>query len=366
MNLSALNLRNAASPLIADSFNTIFNPIAAKSSNANAVTAKPLATATPGVFEVGVSQLAQGQTVTGTPIGALEITGVTTSNGYGQLEFNINGNVVDVTFQLNGSETNQEAFAVVAAAINGRKTGIAASVAVNQTGNASLNLTGPTGAGNTFTVTDSLGNVAAFTGIGSPANVSKNAQNSAYTVNGASFTDTTNQPTLAVTGFQLNLLQTTGLQTVDITVGSSTDTGKTTTAINNFVSAFNTTLSTLSSGTSLQSQSGASSLSMLAAMNATNLHSIGITVGANGRLTINDAKLQDSLVNKPELVKSVFNGKWSFAIGIQTVADNLVNQSLSSTGNMNFTNYFNPVYQSPFNLNSFVASNMGLFFNSYM
>lgn len=180
-NLEALKLRNTAAPLNSFGLDSVFNQTAATTSNANVVTATTLANATTRVFQIGISQLAQGQTVVGAPADALAPTGVTSANGYGQLEFNINGKVRTVTYQLNGSETNQEAFGAIADQINARDIGITAGVTVNQAGDVSLQLDGPTGAENAFTVTDVFGNASVLTGIGSPAMVSRDAQNSVFT-----------------------------------------------------------------------------------------------------------------------------------------------------------------------------------------
>lgn len=365
LNLSALNLSNAAAPLVTSALNSAFTRTSAASSNPSAVTAAALPNAEPDVLQVEVSQLAQGQAVAGAPADAFAPAGVTTGfSGYGQLEFTINGSAQDVTFKLNGLETNQEAFATIAAAINGRGIGVTASVAVDQDNNASLNLTGPTGAVNSFTVTDTLGNAAAFTGVGAPANVTQNAQNSEFTVNGVSFSNASNQPTLANTGLQLNLLQTTGLQAVDITIASNSS--QLITPINNFVGAFNSTLSALQSSASPTSQADASTLATLAEANAADLQGIGVTVGAGGNLTVDQAQLQNALATQPGAVNSAFSGITGFAADVQSAAQNIINQSVSSTGNFNFANFYLSGFQSVFNSNSLMASNLGMFINNFV
>lgn len=361
INLAELNLLNAVSLLNSDNPNSVFNETTATSSNPEAATAAALPGAEPGVFELNVNQLAQGQTVAGTALNAQAQTGVTTNEGFGLLQFNINGSQRFVTFQLNGNETNQQALNTIATAINNADIGINAGV-TTQNGNATLNLTGPTGAANAFTVTDIAGNAAAFTGIGNPANVTQAALNADFTVNGTAFSTPTNQPTLADQGVQLNLLQTTGTQPVTITLNETQNTGITQ-AINDFVTAFNQALTTLEENPLLVSQLNATSLSLLTEAAAIFLNTIGITIGLGGVMSVDQDQLQEAQETNPEAVEEAFNGSSAFSLAVQLQAESIINQSLSLATGASFQSIFNTGLPST-NSNNVIVANFGLFFNN--
>lgn len=364
LNRSELALRNAVEPLNTQNANSVFSTNTTTSSNPTAVGATALTGAEPGAFEIGVNQLATGQNVTGGPVTAAAPTGITTANGIGQLEFTFNGTSPDVTFQLNGTETNQQALNTIATAINNAGIGVTANTVLNATtGNVTLNLVGTAGAANAFTVTDELGNAAAFTGIGNPANVTQVAQNAQFTVNGVPFESPNNQPTLDTTGLQLNLLLPTGNVPATVTIGPNNAAVES--AIQNFVSTFNQTITNLLANESPFAQGTATTLLGVVAGATAGLENIGITTNTNGLLTINETTFQNALANQPGDIFAAFNGAGAFAAGVQSATEDLINSVFSSLTPFEVPSIFSNNTTFDNNLSSLVALESGLFFNTF-
>lgn len=356
-NRTELNLRTAAVKLGTASTTQINTT----SSNPNAVSATALSNAVPGNYSVQVNQLAASQKVQGANLTAATPSAIATTAGYGQLDFNIGGVSRLVTYQLNGTETNQQALGKIAAAVNARGIGVTATVTTDTSGNARLNLEGATGAANAFTVSDSLGNGAAVTGIAAAGNIVQNAQNAKFTVNGVAFDTATNAPTLNATGIALNLQQTTG---APATISVQANTSTTESAVRGFVSQFNDTLTKLQSNSNYYAQGSATTLRGIAQQNSGALANIGVTVGSNGALSIDESVFAGALANKPGDVASVFGGSSRFVSAVQSETERAINQSLASPVSGGFTKFSSQQNTYGIGLNSLISSNIGLFFNS--
>jgi flagellar hook-associated protein 2 len=98
--------------------------------------------------------------------------------------------------------------------------------------------------------------------------------------------------------------------------------------VNTFVTAFNKAVS-LESSTS--SSSGTGNLATLALNNADSLNAIGITVGSDGTLSVDQTKLEDAIANNPQAVEDAFNGSSSFASNTQSQAMRSVYNTIAGT-----------------------------------
>ncbi len=365
-NRTELSLRNAASKLNSANSSSAFNKNTAVSSNPLKVSATTLPNATAGTYEVEVSQLAKGQKIQGAGLDADAASQITTSGGFGQIEIDMNGKSELVTYQISGGETNQEAMAKMAEAINARNLGVTASVATTTVGGvtqARLNLEGTTGENNSFTVTTTVGNGADITGLSNAGNITQTAQNAKFTVNGASFESAANEYTMANAGIKLNLNNTTGSTAATIAVQTGGDTLET--DVRNFVDQYNETLEKLKYNSAGYSQASASNLQSISSMNANELRKAGIEVGAGGYLSINETNFQNALENNPAAVKSAFNGAGGFAAGVQSETERAINQSLSSpTAGSGGGSLFSGFSSFGYGLNMSIASNIGIFFSS--
>jgi len=367
-NRTELSLRNAASKLNSANSSSSFNQNTAVSSNSLAVSATTLSNATAGTYKVEVSQLAKSQKLQGAGLEAGAASQITTNGGFGQFEINMKGKSELVTYQLTDGETNKEAMAKMAEAINARNLGVTASVAtttVSGVTQARLNLEGPTGAENNFTVTATVGNGADITGLSNAGNITQTAQNAKFTVNGASFESATNEYTMTNAGIKLSLNNTTGATAATIAVQAGGDTLET--DVRDFVEQYNKTLEKLKYDTASYSQTSASNLQSIASMNAGALSKAGIEVGPGGYLKINETNFQNALANNPAAVKSAFNGAGGFAANVQAETERAINQSLSgSTAGLSggFGSLFSGFSTFGYGLNMSIASNIGLFFSS--
>lgn len=146
----------------------------------------------------------------------------------------------------------------------------------------------------------------------------------------------------------------------------STDTSNIVTAVKNFVNVFNASLTSLTAGssTSAAAQQSASNLTGLATDNTDALANIGITVGSDGTLTLDETKLQSALAAQPDAAQSAFNAS-GFAANIQGEALGAINQTIGLTGTSNFMNYYMSGLQTQLAANSPLTANTGVFFNSY-
>jgi flagellar hook-associated protein 2 len=207
-------------------------------------------------------------------------------------------------------------------AVNSAGLGVAASIITDASG-ARLAITSNT-SGNTgnFTLT-STGTTFAFgTGV--------TGKNALLTVNGFSISSATNTVTGAVPGLTLNLLSASPATTVSLTVGP--DTAAASTAINKFVTDYNTAISDLNSEFANVAGSGQGSLAQDPAIQnlqstleqavaysaapaagsstttVQNLTSLGITVGSDGTLSVNSTTLNNALQNNFGDVQNFFQG----------------------------------------------------------
>jgi flagellar hook-associated protein 2 len=300
----------------------------ATSSNTSVLTATAGSGATTGSHTITVNSLA---TTSSYYTGALA-SGDTTF-GTGQFTLQVGSNA-PVTITVNGSN---DTLNTLASYINSQNYGVTASVITDSNG-ARLSLVSSTsGAAGDLAIsgnTTGLSFTKAVTGA-----------NASLTVDGVPINSASNTVTGVIPGVTLNL---TGTSTSAVTLTLNPDISQATTAINNFVSAYNAVVQavnaqyTVTPGASQQPPLlSDSSLSLVQSMLAsdvnytltgnngiTSLASLGITVNNDGTLSVDNGTLTSALNNNFSAVQAFFQQTSSpngFAVNfynsLQTLTD---------------------------------------------
>jgi len=298
------------------SLNSLNGPLSASdvtSSNSSVVTGSAASGAATGQNVVVVNNLATTDTWSSTAV-----ANSTTDLPSGESFTITTGSGSDtITVGSNGVNTLSD----LANAINSADLGVTANVITDASGSRLSIESNSSGSAANFTVTSSDSTQFGITeAVG--------GDNASLTVNGISISSASNTVTGAVPGLTLNLLSASpGTQ---VTLSVSPDTSQASSAINQFVSDYNTLLSAVSSQFTYTSGSGQGALaedpvvrnlqtSLLQAVDynytpasgtttVSNLASLGITVQSDGTLSVNNTQLQNSLQNNFSNVQSFFQG----------------------------------------------------------
>lgn len=231
--------------------------------------------------------------------------------------------------------TNGETYAQLASQINSSVAAFNTTAATN--GTPTLQVTASSGSdanGTNLTINSNSGSPA-FT-INEPSfgfTQSALGENANLTVDGVPVTSTTNTVTGVINGVTLNLLGPTS-GTATLTVAS--DAGQVSTAINQFVTDYNTAIGLVNSQYDGSSSSTSPEGVLASDSTVTNLQStleqalnyvvpatvppstvppavstlsdLGITMGSDGTLSVNSATLDSALTNNPLAVQNFFEG----------------------------------------------------------
>jgi flagellar hook-associated protein 2 len=291
--------------------NSVTGPLSARtvsSSNSNVLTASAASGSTPGNHVVVVNSLAttaswtSGVFATGSttlPAGSFTIT---------------NGSGATATVTTDGTESLTD----VASQINGDNLGLSASVVTDANGARLAIVANSSGSAANFTVTGSTGFGFAQAATGT---------NATLTVDGINISSASNTVSGAVPGLTLNLLS--ANPGVQESLGVSPDTTQAESAINQFVTDYNTVvgdlnaqfadtgsgqgvLATDSTIRSLQSDVlgalGYSYTPTTGTTTVSNLSALGISVNNDGTLSVDSSTLESALQNNFSDVQSFFQG----------------------------------------------------------
>lgn len=340
----------------------LFNATTANSSS-TAFSATTTGSVVAGKYNVSVTQLAQAQTLT---------SGVQTSNTTALGDSSAASRTMTIKLADGSSKdialtSDQTSLTGMRDAINGANAGVSASIIKVGEGEYRLSLTASkTGEANAVTAIsvsgdDKLNNIVGFdkdkTDTDNPLDVSVKAQDAELTVNNVAITSSSNTISDALEGITLNLNDTTtGNQTLTI----AQDTSKASTAISNFVDAYNTLLdqfNTLTKYTAVDVGSDAQSSSNGALVGDSTLRTIqtqikdmltnsassssyktlaqiGITSDpTTGELTLDSDKLKTELTKDPAGIKAMILGDGK-TTGITTKLATNLTSWLSSTGSI--------------------------------
>jgi flagellar hook-associated protein 2 len=291
------------------SLNSMTGPLSARavtSSNSSVVSASAASGTTSGNHVVVVNDLATTAAWTSgtyaTSSTALPATSFTITTGSGSSS----------TITTDGTETLSD----VANEINKDNLGVTASVITDATGSRLAIVANTSGSTANFTVSGAGLSGLGFTQAATGANAS-------LTVDGIAISSASNTVTGVVPGLTLNLLS--ADPGVQVSLGVAPDTSQVTSAINQFVTDYNTVISDLSaqftfSGSSQGVLADDSTVRNLqsAVLNAldytsggstiSNLSSLGVTVDDQGKLSVNSSALQSALQNNFSDVQTFFQG----------------------------------------------------------
>lgn len=325
---------------------TSFNARTAGSSDTSVITASADGTATPGSFNIDVTQLAQSQ-----KLASKAFTGQEDIVGEGQLTFRFGtydsgGNTFtadpDRTISSVTIDSSNSTLAGIRDAVNAAGIDVSASIVNDGSGerlvfgsmrsgaasSMEIIVSGDNGGTN---VDDSGLSQLAFdptaAGVGTGKNLSETAtaKDANLTIDGLAITRNSNTVTGAIEGVTLDLAS---VGTSPATVTVSRDLNAATTAVQGFVDAFNALNSTFDAlgGFDASTQTGgillgdsvlrsvesnlrnvvADVVDGLSTSDFRSLADIGITTEAGGNLTLNSAKLQSALNSAPDAIAGLF------------------------------------------------------------
>jgi flagellar hook-associated protein 2 len=346
---------------------TLWGGTTASSSDNAAVKVSTSTGATTGNYDITVSQLAVGQTVTSGVFagstaalneGSLTIELGTYGSGAPAADFTPKSGSTAITVSIGAGETSM---AAVRDKINSANAGVTASIVTDASG-ARLSLRSKdTGTESAFRISatetvndgDSATGLSALaydaTAASSPMLRTASAANAQLTVNGIALSSASNTLNNVVDGITLSLLKT----TTNATVNVAPDTATAKTAVTDFVSAFNTLASFIASQTAydaankkagplqgdqatlaLQSQlRNVINQGSSASSTWSRLSEIGIALKTDGTLETNAAKLDNALGNLPELKNLLAtDGTTSAGSGFIRRFKNLADAALASDG----------------------------------
>jgi flagellar hook-associated protein 2 len=298
------------------SLNSITGPLSAataSSSNSSIVTASAAAGSTAGTDIVVVNSLATTASYSSTAVAGSSTdlpTGetFTLTNGSGASTTITTGSGVDTLSDLEN-------------AINSAGLGVTASIITDASGSRLAVTANSSGSAGNFTISSSNSSFG-FTTAGTGANA-------ALTVNGIPVSSATNTVTGVLSGVTLNLES--ASPGTEVTVPVAPDTASASTAINQFVSDYNTLITALNaqfsdtgSGQgpladdpavqSLQNEIlgsldyTATPASAQTSTTVPNLSSLGISVNSDGTLTVDSTTLDDALQSNYSDVVNFFQG----------------------------------------------------------
>lgn len=340
----------------------LFSATTATSTSSTAFSATTSAGAIAGKYNISVTQLAQAQTLT---------SGIQTSNttalGSSDASRTLSIKLADGTSKDITLTSDQTSLTGMRDAINGAGAGVSASIIKVADGEYRLSLTasktGEANAVSSVTVTgdDTLQGIVGFDATKSdadnPLDLSVKAQDAELTVNNVAITSSTNTISDALEGITLNLSDvTSGNQSLTITQDSS----KASTAISNFVDAYNNLLdqfnaltkyTAVDTGSDTQDSSNGALLgdstlrsiqtqikSLLTNNTSSSayktLAQIGVTSDpTTGELTLDADKLKTELTKDPSGIKEMIVGDGK-TTGITTKLATNLTSWLSSTGSI--------------------------------
>jgi flagellar hook-associated protein 2 len=273
-------LRQAIAPLIRRDGQNLFNARTAVSSDTEALS---VTANNPSMFtkpkEVSISQIAESQQNASTVLNSDERS---LPAGRHTINIQSSGQSFNVQVNVRTGESNESVLNRMANDINEQGLNVSARVETKD-GVSQLFIEGrQTGERNTFTITDRTGDLAARLGIDQ---VSREAQDAVFTVDGVNRTSANNTVSLG-DGITATLRQaTSGPVTVSVQRGQNT--AAITGAVGSVVERLNSLLDS-------SSRAGTDFSRMIRSFSSS-LSQLGITMGENGRLSLNNNTLQTAL-----------------------------------------------------------------------
>lgn len=130
-------------------------------------------------------------------------------------------------------------------------------------------------------------------------------------------------------------------------------------AVGAFVSDYNATVDALKSVSDISVQSAGSSMQRITSIMSKGLSKIGITVGSDGKLSLDEKSFKDADMSN---VKSMFNGTGSYAGIVSAAASRVSSQAANQINRSNGSLYGSQYGNQGYYYNSY---NSGLLYNGY-
>ncbi len=130
-------------------------------------------------------------------------------------------------------------------------------------------------------------------------------------------------------------------------------------AVGAFVSDYNATVDALKSVSDISVQSAGSSMQRITSIMSKGLSKIGITVGSDGKLSLDEKSFKDADISN---VKSMFNGTGSYAGIVSASASRVSSQAANQINRSNGSLYGSQYGNQGYYYNSY---NSGLLYNGY-
>ncbi|HET6554911.1 MAG TPA: flagellar filament capping protein FliD [Dyella sp.] len=298
------------------SYNATLSPTNGSTSIGTATT---MSSAHAGTYNIDVSQLATAQKrasdpyATGTAVGQGTLT-ISVGSSTMNVAVSATNSLSDIASAINGSSSNPGVTATIVNGVNGQQLMLSSS---------------KTGVANAFTVSSNATSSSGLQGLATMLNTAgKNeAQDAKLSIDGIDVTSASNAVSGKMDGVTINL---TGTGTSTLTVAQDNTTA--TNAIQGFVDAYNSYVSTVSSLSSYDTSTGAagvllgdttltsvqrqiaSVLSSPASGNSIGtLANLGITRNADGTLDLDTDKLAAAFQSNASAVKDLFTGTNGYA-----------------------------------------------------
>lgn len=277
----------------------------ATSSNTTVATATASATAAAGTHSLTVANLA---TVSSGSSSVFASSSTTFATGTVSIQVG-SGAATNITVNSTNDTLNG-----MVTAINAAQAGVTASVITDANGSRLALASNTSGAAGDLTITDSsgLGLAKKVTGV-----------NANYSLDGVSLASASNNVTGVLSGVTLNLA---GTSASPVTIAVNPDTTQASTAIQNFVSAYNTVITSLNQQFTFNSQTnsegplgsdstvrqlqqqlfGDAAFSIGGNSGFTNLASIGVNMNEDGTLAVDSSTLKASMASNYNAVVNLF------------------------------------------------------------
>lgn len=226
-------------------------------------------------FDVQVVQLASGQVNQGN---ALTTTKAAENLGYHQMQIDMGGKSHSVSFSVNQGDSNHTMLQKMAEAINAKGIGLKAAIQ-QKDGASTLSVTADSGG--EFAIRDVMGSAAASTGIDTMLNPSQEAQ---YRIDGGALQTSASNTVKLSNGVTLNFKEASDAQ---VRVSFQSNTAGVVDKALDLVEGYNALLSAAEQNAGARGADRLTrELSGIARTYASSLSRIGISVDANGYLTL--------------------------------------------------------------------------------
>ena len=233
-------------------------------------------------------------------------------------------------------DSSSNTLATLEAAINAAGIGVQASLVSDTTGTRLSLVSSTSGSAGQLTVTSNLTDATTATNVTTQAGLT--GEDASLTVDGLAMTSASNTVSTAIPGVTVQLL---GTSTAPVQVQITNDTADISTAMNAFVTAYNTVVGDLatqegndSSGNSeplygdptvslMQTQLSEALLGGAASGSISSITQLGVTVNQDGTLTYSDSDMQSSLNSSFSDVVGFLQNTGSFGLNFSSVLNDL-------------------------------------------